>query len=137
MESMMDSAYQMFAIASQMMGSNRRRGLGPGRFPALPPFGGQLPPGNSSPGPFPALPPFGGQLPPGNSPHTPANQHQQSFPLQDENIPVLPFDDPPGPRMPNFPFTPFLQNMNIGQLINILRSPMFQKMMSTFFKTKK
>jgi hypothetical protein len=132
MENMMDSAYQILAMTSRMMAPGRRGG---GRFPLLPPFGrnpgaptgrrGMLPPFRRNPDP-----------PPGW-------QTNQSSPFPadpDENIPVIqpPFDENRrSQEAPGIPFAPLLQNMSIGQIMNIIRSPLFQKMMSNLFRSKK
>ncbi|MGA9173393.1 MAG: hypothetical protein WBZ33_05360 [Thermoactinomyces sp.] len=133
MESMMDSAYQIFAITSQMMGPGKR---GARRFPLLPPFWGDS---GASPNrrANQILPPFKGN--PDAPPNWQTNQSSPFSPDSDENIPTiqLPFDERRDPETPGMPFAPLLQNMNLGQLINILRSPVFQKMISNLFRFKK
>lgn len=122
-ESMMDSAYRMFEVASQFMPQSRQTGRQ----------------GNQ---PFSARPPF-------------SNPNELGRPNEDE-IPVirLPMEErqgePPFPfprSNPNFnrrgrpggggfPFATLLQNMDLNQIMGIIQSPFFQKMIANLLQPK-
>jgi len=112
-ESMMDSAYQMFEVASKVMSQKSR---GKSDFPSLPP---------------------------GESPFSPFSVKETeknpfpSFMDEEEDIPVIRLPEPPGPGpFSSFPGLPFLQNLNLQQIFSLISSPLVQRFITNLFKAK-
>ncbi|MBA4495615.1 hypothetical protein ACFO25_02815 [Paenactinomyces guangxiensis] len=101
-ETFMDTAYQMFEIASRMLIQSKRKE-------------------RSNPFSF-----LQGQEP----------QHHH---FDDEEIPVihLPAETKKGPGDFGNPLIPLLQNIDLNQLMAVIQSPLFQKLVSHLFQTSK
>ncbi|MBA4603699.1 hypothetical protein [Thermoactinomyces mirandus] len=63
-------------------------------------------------------------------------ERKQHQPTGDEEIPVIEWPDEEKPPNPEPPFAPLLQSINIGQIIEILKSPFMQKMLTQIFQPK-
>lgn len=107
-EGMMDSAFQMFEMATRMFQQNRGN-----MFPPLPP--GQRP--------FPSL-------------NARNQQNHRPFDFfEDEEIPVIDLPEP-RERFPSSRNTPSLSNINFQQILSLISSPLIQRFISQMFKPK-
>lgn len=62
-------------------------------------------------------------------------QRMPSQPAEEEEIPVIEWPDEGKPDS-EMPFAPLLQSINIGQIIEILKSPFIQKILAQIFQPK-
>lgn len=62
-------------------------------------------------------------------------EKKRPHPIKEEEIPVIEWPDEEKPN-PELPFAPLLQSINIGQIVEILKSPFMQKMIAQIFQPK-
>ncbi len=63
------------------------------------------------------------------------SRKERPKPTIDEEIPVIEWPDEEKPNR-EFPVAPLLQSINIGQIVEILKSPFMQKMIAQIFQPK-
>ncbi|TCS93409.1 hypothetical protein [Hazenella coriacea] len=122
-ESMMDSAYRMFEVASQIMPQTRQSGRQQNHpFPTRPRFSNPSEPGKPDEDDIPII-----RLP------MEERQAEPPFPFPNRPHPMNRRGRPGGGGLS---FASLLQNMDLNQIMGIVQSPFFQKMIANILQPK-